>query len=358
MALKHLHKGLTRTIEPLQHVTVHFAASDGRNLAATEDTVAHHATVERHARLVDDAVVDIAAAKHIAGLYQQRVGRFLGVVFYLLNVFAVFVFIADVALVELQVGRTVHCTTLAAAVGIALDGGDAAGEAAAVEITDNHMGLSGNVRCGRLADLSVMQTDIALPAAAIDVTTSAALNVGRGRGGEAKGISVITRRFLSISAYSGKAVTHGSRRAGSIDIFAHLSAKQGDIGAAIYVAAQCYIARTQAAAVGIVHDFGALVDNDVGVVNILALRLFFLRVSGVVSLVNLCLPHQRGVSQSGKSFEIIIVVSVRRVVSTQRPGIYPVFFPHLLVSRVQRTVTYFTSPACRIFPRILFCNIR
>ena len=355
VALVHLHHRLTRTVDALQRTAVHFAASDGRNLAAAEDTVAHHATVERHVGLIYGAVVDITAAKEIAGLYQQRVGRFLGFVFYLFNVFSGFIFITDVALIELHVGRAIHSTTLTAAIGIALDGGDAVGEAAAAEVADDHIGLGGNIvvrgalhlvrTCHWRADQAIVQTYISFPAAAIDITAGAALDIGRGTGGEAIAICACV-----IRTYRGKCIVHGSCCTGSIDILLHRATEQSYIGMSPYVAAEWRATRTITATVSIVHHLGTFVDDNVGVVNILALRLFFLRVSGVVSLVNLSLSHQRGAAQSGKSFEIVLKISAwrfgsRRVVMAQRPGIYPGAIPFGLIFRLQLATYYIALPA-------------
>ena len=336
MAIIHFHMGFTWTIDTLQLITgtaslrFHIATTDSCNLATAEDAVAHHTSIEDHVGLVDGTVVDIATAKQTAGIFQFGVGHVLGVVFYLFNVFVVFIFIADITLVEFYVGRTIHSTTLATTVGVSLDGWYAVGKAAAVEVADDHIGLSGFVASGRIADVTRMQTDISFPTATIDVTTRAALDISRGTGSEAIRIVILTFGVTIVGTGLCKAIVHSSSRTGGIDILAHLSAKQCYIGMPPYVTAHGRCTRTVAATVSIVHHFSTLVDDHVGVVNLIALRLLFRGIACVVSLVNLCLSHQRGVSQTSEGVEIVVEGFVRRVVVTQRPGIYPSLIPLFL----------------------------
>ena len=121
------------------------AAPDGSNLTATEGTITHMAAVDTHMGLVHTAVVNIATAEDATGICQKGVGRRLGAVFYLLLIIAIFIVIADVAVHQGQVGRSIDSTTFATTVDITLNGGDAVGESGACQVADDHVGLAVNV---------------------------------------------------------------------------------------------------------------------------------------------------------------------------------------------------------------------
>ena len=66
-----------------------------------------------------------------------------------------------------------------------------------------------------------------------------------------------------------------------------------------------YAALTQATAIGIVHNLCSLVNNNVGVINLITFLLFIIRIACVVSVVNLRLSNQGRVFKGSESFEII-----------------------------------------------------
>ena len=86
MAAVHLDICLAWAVDALQHIVLaarlllHLAATDGRDLAAAEETAAHMATVERYLGLIDIAVVNVTAAEQATGFCQQGVGRVLRVI--------------------------------------------------------------------------------------------------------------------------------------------------------------------------------------------------------------------------------------------------------------------------------------
>ena len=80
VAATHPYVCLTRTIDALQFIIgttgflFHVTASDGRNLTAAEDAVAYISAIDGYIRLIDGTVVDITAAEHTAGFFQERIG--------------------------------------------------------------------------------------------------------------------------------------------------------------------------------------------------------------------------------------------------------------------------------------------
>ena len=188
-----------------------------------------------------------------------------------------------------------HGTTLTATVGITLDGRHTVKETVVslrgtvaqhlLQLidkiliglvrtdTDDHMGLAKDVSGGFIR-VKVMIANIALPTAPVDVTTAATHDVGCGAGFEVLRV---------------KSVVDAAQCAGSIDVLADGTAEQGDIGATVDIAAPCLSILAKATAIGIVHHFSALADDDVGVVLI---GLGF-------TVIHLCRPYQLCIAQVG-----------------------------------------------------------
>ena len=205
----------------------HFAAPDGGNLATAKDAVANQSVPENHTGGVYATVVVVAAtegvtAAHktvspleffilVVGLVGELLliaGRGLRSVIYqfahrVLSLAGRNIDITDIAIVDGEMGCAKHGTALAATVGIALNGGDAIVKAVgivglrgivAVDLpqfgillnigqigtdADDDMRLARDIVIGT-GGRCVMIADMAFPAAAIDITHRATLDIGVG----------------------------------------------------------------------------------------------------------------------------------------------------------------------------------
>ena len=318
------------------------AAAHGGNLGAAVYAVAHLASPDGDLGVVDAASHVVASAEHVAAVAQAALalphlvdvvclvvdllfvalsrGTLVGhgVALCVLCLAGVQVNIAYVAVVQRQVGRAEDGTALAAAVGIALYGGHALQVAIAVgqrglvlAYADDHVSLAQDVALGavRVGLGASVTSHVALPSAAIDIAAGAALDVGVGRSGE---------------VLSPEIVEHGADGASGVDILLHRAAQQGHVGGAVDVAAAGYAVAAESAAVGVVVDGGALLDDDVGVVG----------VGRVLPVVHLSPPDQGGVAEVGdsvvfvgRSFRIFrisrIFRSFRVIASAEAPGSLP-----------------------------------
>ena len=170
---------------------------------------------------------------------------------------------------------------------------------------------------------------ITFPATAIDVTTGTTLDIGRGAGGEAIGIVIFTFGITIVATHM-EDVVDGTCRTGSIDILLHRTTEQGNIGVAIDITAAFLVGRSITATVGIVHHLSAFVDDDIGAIDVLAFLLFCVREGREISVIDISMIDQRGVSETSKGFEIVIKLGIRLVVVAQFPSILPVFNPFFL----------------------------
>ena len=175
--------------------------------------------------------------------------------------------ITDKTLVERDVSRTEHSTTLTATVSVTLDGGNTIDETGAVELTDDNMCLTEDIICRAFADGSCVITYTTLPTTTIDVTCRTAFYIGISRGNE-----IIVEIILGYIIL----VVHRTYSACSIEVLRDFTAKQSDKGSAVHVAgirsiritqttAVC-IGTAQASVIHITADISTLVDADIGVV--------------------------------------------------------------------------------------------
>ena len=256
---------LVGTFAVLVAAYFHLAAPDGGNLAAAEETVAHVAAIHFHVGEVDTAVVDVATAEHVAAALQtvqaHVVGPGLVVQFLLVPLVDVghgvigavsVVDVADVAVVQRDVGRAEHRTALTAGIDVTLHGGHTLVVAVALDRrsfvfhdADMHVARTLDVVRRRGRDGSFVVTDTALPAAAVDVTARAALHIGIG---------------LCREGLAGKQVLHRTAGAAGIEVFHHHTAVQTDIGGAAD-----HSVLAQAAAVAIACHGSSPVDVHVGI---------------------------------------------------------------------------------------------
>ena len=124
-----------------------------------------------------------------------------------------------------------------------------------------------------------------LPAAAIDITCRAALDIDGGTGGQ---------------PWSAKPVAHRSARASGIDVLDDGTAQQGYVGSAIDITAVGFVRVAPSAAIGIVHHGGSLMDDDIGIVLI-----------GLVGpFVNLSLAHLTAVGEVCQGIGDVIIIMV------------------------------------------------
>ena len=229
--------------------------ANGCNLTTTEDTVAHKAAIHPDISNINTTVVDIATSKQTATI-EQRTILIGGLIVNLLQIAFVnsclgvvsaisIIDIADIAVVQRQVRRTIDRSTLTTTVGITLDGGNAVVEPCAVLLTDDDMGLTKDIvldvtcndvglcnlltclwigsRCGN----TLMLAHAAFPAASIDVTGNTTLDIGIGTGNKVMIEVVLLNTIL---------ILHSSAGTGCIEVFFHRAAQQVNIGRAIHVA--------------------------------------------------------------------------------------------------------------------------
>ena len=289
----HLYVGAARIVDFVQHahgtafLLLDVAAPHGSNLAAAEETAAHHAAIHKDVGVVHATVVHIAAAEDVAAVLQtcvwlKHVVDKMGFVDYLFFVVLVGgcsvddytlvvlclagieVNIAYISVVQGDVARSPDRAALAAAVGIALDGGYAVDETRAVGLADDDVGLAEVVVGHAVGDAFLVEAHGTVPAAAIDVAAGTALDVDVAAGDEVL-VEVILFYFV--------AVDDAAHRAGTVDVLLDRAAEQGDVGSAEHVTAvvvqfhgvMVRLHITQAAAVGVVHHGGTLVNQHVGV---------------------------------------------------------------------------------------------
>ena len=250
------------------------------------------ASVHRDIRSVDTAIVYIAAAKDITTILEAvRTVALPCLIVQLLLIVATAISntdelrpwistrlvseiaITDVTLVQCDIGRSKHGTTLTTTVCITLDGRNTIGKRSAIEVADDNMGLTRNIVCGCIADSTRMISHCSCPSATIDITAGAALDVGIGRGNEVG---------------STKEVIDCSHSTGSIKVFRYFSTEQGNIGGTIDVTTtgKLVVSLTIATAIGIVAHISTLVDDDVGVISLKSWRSF--RIFAVVHLCRSC----------------------------------------------------------------------
>ena len=135
-------------------------------------------------------------------------------------------------------GGAIDGATLATTVSIALYGGDTVDVTGTTHVANDNVRIAGDISGGRRAKFAVVRADITLPAATIDITAGAALDVGRRAGSETVGVVCGTFRIVVIGAHS-EDIVHGTRRTGGIDILRDRAAEQRDIGVAIDITAAC-----------------------------------------------------------------------------------------------------------------------
>ena len=300
-------------------LAVYVAATDGCNLAATEDRVTDKAVVDLDIGDVDTTVVDIAATEDITTRLQVGVGNVVAMFVHpglvdnlllialvddrlrIISAFGV-IHIADVAVVERDVGRAKDGTTLATGVGITLDGRYTIGKGVAIGGSDDDMRLTVDVVGRRSADVACMEPHATFPAATIDVSGDTALDIDIGTGREATGVGRTIRT-------GPKWIVDTSGRSGSIDILAHRTAKQGKIGGAIDATTHRLGTIAIAATIGISADGSPFVNDYVGIIFILPFGLFLIGVGRIIAVVHLCLPYKR-VVQIGI---VVVIVSVEGI---------------------------------------------
>ena len=215
MTAIHLYLGLARTVKTRQcvdDVLTMLCLCDGTtahgcNLTTAEGAVADMTIVDSYMGLINTTVIDITAAEDITGFIQIAVGDkltcglvFIGVVdnlflvvlcdsfswgvnnpsHFVLLLVGLEVYITNPAVVHGDIGSTIHSTTLAATVGITLNGWHTIGEATSTDVTDDHVGLTVDVTRRGGADVTGMIAYAAFPAAAIDVTYRTALDIDIG----------------------------------------------------------------------------------------------------------------------------------------------------------------------------------
>ena len=223
--------------------------------------------------------------------------------------------ITDVTLVQCDIGRSKHGTTLTATIGITLDGRNTVDKRSAIEVADDNMGLTRNIVCGCIADSTRMVSHCTCPSATIDVTTGTALDIGIGRCGEV----------------SAKEVIDCSHSTGSIEVLIDLSTEQGDVGGTIDVTTtdKLVVCLTKSATISIVTYISTFVDDDVGVISLFSCCSFcvfaviylrfsgkrILQISGFISGIVKC---------SRKTCHIWVIAT------TERPGSLPFFIGHII----------------------------
>ena len=240
MAVEELHKGLAGLVDAGIAVdnagggvgvfVPDGAAPDRTDLAAAVEAAADSAAVHLQVGDIHVAVDHVAAAEGVAGLF-NGVGCLVVEFFDILVVGRltrwrhVLVAVADVSVVDGQVGGAIDRAALAATVGITLDGGDAVVEAGAVHLTDGHIGHSGDVSSslvnGCIHHFTINSLEVSANmsqiTAAIDVTGHSALDIDVGGCGER--LQVVL-------------VIHRSSLTAAINILVHVAAQQLQIGVA------------------------------------------------------------------------------------------------------------------------------
>ena len=279
MTVEHLDVGLTGLIDTSQRTngvrrtaSINGTATNGGNLTAADEAVAYQSVPHRNMTEVDTTLHVVATAKQVTAVSQAiltfphiihiiRVIMDLFLVAFLsrfrsghnlpllvLHLISVQMDIADVSIVDSQVGRTVNSTAFTAAVGITLDGRQTSIEAIVTlggivfarylfqlcdkiiiclvrTDSDNHVGLAGLFVGGVEGRGFAIGTDghrriadITLPATTIDITYRTACNESVGTG----------RKILG-----SKDIVNCSRSSCRIDILVYDAAKEGNIGGAV-----------------------------------------------------------------------------------------------------------------------------
>ena len=313
MTVVHHHMGLTSledggiVILHTASSSLHRAATDGTNLAATIEAASHGTAIHAHIGIVHIAVHHIAATENVAGQLNgigSLVVKFLlvcklvivassgcliaccrklafaiggSIVFGSCSQFLTtrygneaLITIANVAIVDGQVGCAIDRTTLTTTIGITQDGRNAIMEVVIgiktffangdgiglrqffLRNTYHHIGLSRDIVGIASADVTCMLAHMAQIAAAIDVTHRAALDIDIGAGNK-----VITGNGILCQS---EFVHHNTTLATAIDVPIDFTALQFNISGAAY-----HSIFTHAATVCIAVHITALHDMDIGV---------------------------------------------------------------------------------------------
>ena len=197
-----------RTFAVLVARGCHRTSSDGCNLTATKDTVTNEAAIHLDVRIVHTTVVDIAATKGVSATHQTVMTHVVGPGLVVQLLFVVLVplggrivlpsrviDVADIAVVDGEVGCSEDSTALATTIDVTLDGGHAAietevGKVASLLLTDayHHIGLAIDICTGVGRDGTYVFTHAAFPSAAIDIAHAATKNIGIGLGRKGGGV--------------------------------------------------------------------------------------------------------------------------------------------------------------------------
>ena len=350
MTLVQGNSGLARLVDLCQAVAegsfrcssicIHRTTTDGAYLTTTIETAADDTAVHLDVRDVDIAVSHITATEDVTTHIEQVVAR-LGIVKFL-DIATVLIAVADLSVVDSHVSRAEDTAALTATVDITVDGGNTIVEVGAVEVANDDMRLTEDIRCvvRDSTDLTGMITHATTPAATIDVTYHAALDIGVGTGLKVVFVSHV------------KEIIHTAGRTCCIDILLDRTTKQGNVRRTIDIAAQSIRSTTIATTISIVHHGGTLIDDDIGVVSFISTFLLSISQTAKVSVIHLGRPYQlMGVGKVHICVAGILgVVALAFIVVAKGPSGLPVCLPLIFPFVLQVTVSDFTSPSLLLFP--------
>ena len=258
MTIVHFDMGLTCVIDSLDFtfliiITALFrcTSADGSNLTTAENRVTNGAAPHDDITLIHTTVIIVATTEEVTTVRQtvrthMVSPRFVVHLLFILVGFRV-IDVADVAVVQRQVGLSYDRTALSASVCITLDGRHTGKEAIISRCcfvviqylfqrffkillrlilpdTNNHMRLTwdiGGICCGYGSDIALMITHTTFPSATIDVTRTATGNESIGTGCE---------------VLCTENVINSARSTCSIEVFTHDATKKCDIGGAVNIA--------------------------------------------------------------------------------------------------------------------------
>ena len=107
------------------------------------------------------------------------------------------------------------------------------------------------------------------------------MDIGIGTGSESGGVGA------GIVWTYAKDIVHGSGCTGGIDILGNRTAQQGYVGVSIDITAKANVGIAVSAAIGVVHNGGSFVNDNVGVVFPVSLGLLLFCIARVVAVVHL-----------------------------------------------------------------------
>ena len=253
MTTEHLNVRLTSLIDPLQitHKIVwarglSLATSNGCNLTTTKQRITYMTIVHIHMGVIYTTIIDISSTKHAATVIQIRVGNKVSLAVFPSIVSDVFfitlingsgliicsfciIYITDITIIDGDVTCTIHSTTLATSVCIALNGRNTINEWSSVDLTDDYIGLTKNIIGIWILDARIhffflavlgnylsMQAHGTLVASTIDITASTAFYIHIGGSSEVCSTQLIF-------------IIHRTSPTSTVDIFFHSTTQQLDV---------------------------------------------------------------------------------------------------------------------------------